>query len=214
MFIIVYKLRLGKMEEKSMTEWEKAKQGYLYDANNDKEIIEARNKCADLCYEYNMYRPSDTNAREKIIKEMFGSVKGSFYITQPFYCDYGCNISIGNNFYTNYNCSILDGAKVSFGDNVFIAPGCVFSTAGHAIDAKMRAEGLEIALPITVGDDVWIGANVTVLPGVTIGSNTVIGAGSVVTKDIPSGVIALGNPCRVIRNITEKDKEKYPVWKE
>lgn len=89
-----------------------------------------------------------------------------------------------------------------------------FRRLGHAIDAKMRAEGLEIALPITVGDDVWIGANVTVLPGVTIGSNTVIGAGSVVTKDIPSGVIAFGNPCRVIRNITEKDKEKYPVWKE
>ena len=111
MFIIVYKLRLGKMEEKSMTEWEKAKQGYLYDANNDKEIIEARNKCADLCYEYNMCRPSDANAREKIIKEMFGSVKGSFYITQPFYCDYGFNISSGTIFTQIITARYLTGQR-------------------------------------------------------------------------------------------------------
>lgn len=107
--------------------------------------------------------------------------------------------------------TILDGAKVTFGDNVFIAPNCVFSTAGHAIDSEQRNRGLEIALPITVGDSVWIGANVSVLPGVTIGSNTIIGAGSVVTKDIPDGVIAVGNPCKVIRKITEADKKKYPI---
>ena len=101
----------------------------------------------------------------------------------------------------NHNCTILDGAKVEFGDNVFIAPNCVFSTAGHAIDSEQRSRGLEIALPITVGDDVWIGANVSVLPGVTIGSNTIIGAGSVVNKDIPSNVVAVGNPCKVLKNI-------------
>lgn len=101
-----------------------------------------------------------------------------------------------------------------FGDNVFIAPNCVFSTAGHAIDSEQRNQGLEIAQPITVGDSVWIGANVSVLPGVTIGSNTIIGAGSVVTKDIPEGVIAVGNPCKVIRKITAADKEKYPIFKE
>lgn len=144
---------------------------------------------------------------------MLGEVRGSFVITAPFYCDYGSNISIGDNFYTNHNCTILDGAKVTFGDYVFIAPNCVFSTAGHAIDAQMRADGLEIALPITVGNRVWIGANVSVLPGVTIGDDTVIGAGSVVNKDIPGGVVAAGNPCRVIRKITEADKEKYPIWK-
>ena len=104
------------------------------------------------------------------------------------------------------------GAKVTFGDNVFIAPNCVFSTSGHAIDSEQRGQGLEIALPITVGDDVWIGANVSVLPGVTIGSNTIIGAGSVVNKDIPDGVIAVGNPCKVMRKITEADKKKYPVF--
>ena len=108
----------------------------------------------------------------------------------------------------------MDGAKVTFGDNVFIAPNVVFSTAGHAIDAEQRAKGLEIALPITVGDNVWIGANVSVLPGVSIGSNTIIGAGSVVNKDIPEGVIAAGIPCKVIRKITEADKKKYPEYTE
>lgn len=140
-----------------------------------------------------------------------GRIKGTPVITAPFYCDYGFNISIGENFYTNHNVTILDGANVTFGNNVFIAPNCVFSTAGHAIDSEQRGRGLEIAQPITVGDDVWFGANVTVLPGVTIGSNTVIGAGSVVTKDIPSGVIAVGNPCRVMREITEQDKYKYKM---
>lgn len=195
-----------------MTEWEKAQQGYLYDANYDEEIIEARKKSADLCYEFNLCRPSDIVGQTNIIKQLLGEIKGSFVITAPFYCDYGKNISIGNNFYTNHNCTILDGAAVSFGDNVFIAPNCVFSTAGHPIDAEQRNAGLEIALPITVGDNVWIGTNVSVLPGVTIGSNTVIGAGSVVNKDIPDGVIAAGNPCRVIRKITDADKNKYPVW--
>lgn len=192
-----------------MTEWEKAQNGYLYDANYDKEIVEARTKCADLCYEFNNCKPSDTEKQQVLLPHILGSIKGTPVITAPFYCDYGFNISVGENFYTNHNVTILDGAKVAFGNNVFIAPNCVFSTAGHAIDSEQRGRGLEIAQPITVGDDVWFGANVTVLPCVTIGSNTVIGAGSVVTKDIPSGVIAVGNPCRVMREITEQDKYKY-----
>ncbi len=195
-----------------MTEWEKAQAGYLYDANYDKEIAEARTKCADLCYEFNNCKPSDMQRQNELLHRILGEIKGNIVITAPFYCDYGFNISVGNNFYTNHNCVILDGAKVSFGDNVFIAPNCVFSTAGHAIDATQRNEGLEIALPIQVGNNVWFGTNVSVLPGVTIGDNTVIGAGSVVNRDIPSGVIAAGNPCRVIRRITEADKHKYPIW--
>ena len=175
-----------------MKEIEKAKAGYLYDANNDEEIIKKRLICADLCYEYNNCRPSELDKQKEIMRK----------------------ISIGNNFYTNYNCSILDGAKVTFGDNVFIAPNCVFSTSGHALDAVQRAEGLEIAWPITIGNDVWIGANVSVLPGVTIGDGTVIGAGSVVNKDIPSGVVAAGNPCKVKRKITEDDKHKYKMYVE
>lgn len=196
-----------------MTEWEKAQNGYLYDANYDKEVVELRTRCADLCYEFNNCRPSEIERQRELLSEMLGSIKGNPVVTAPFYCDYGCNISVGENFYTNHNVTILDGAKVIFGDNVFIAPNCVFSTAGHAIDSEQRNQGLEIALPITVGNSVWIGANVSVLPGVTIGSNTIIGAGSVVNKDIPDGVIAVGNPCKVIRRITDADKEKYPVFK-
>ncbi len=195
-----------------MNEWEKAQKGYLYNANYDDAIVRARTKCADLCYRFNLCKPSDTAEQERIIKSLFGKIKGAFVITAPFYCDYGVNISIGENFYTNHNCVILDGASVKFGDNVFIAPNCVFSTAGHPIDKDQRNEGLEIALPITIGNNVWIGANVTVLPGVTVGDNCVIGAGSVVNKDIPSNVVAVGNPCRVMRQITEADKQKYPVW--
>lgn len=197
-----------------MKEREKAQQGYLYDANYDKEIVEERTRCADLCYEFNLCRPSDTAKQQELLNRMLGSIKGNPVITAPFYCDYGFNITIGENFYTNHNVTILDGAKVTFGDNVFIAPNCVFSTAGHAIDSEQRAKGLEIARPITVGNNVWIGANVSVLPGVTIGSSSIIGAGSVVNKDIPEGVIAAGNPCKVIRKITEEDKKKYPVFNE
>lgn len=195
-----------------MTEWEKAQNGYLYDANYDKKIVELRTRCADLCYEFNNCRPSDVERQQELLSEILGSIKGNPVITAPFYCDYGVNISIGENFYTNHNVTILDGARVTFGDNVFIAPDCVFSTAGHAIDSEQRNQGLEIALSITVGNSVWIGANVVVLPGVTIGSNTIIGAGSVVNRDIPDGVIAVGNPCRVIRRITEADKKKYPIF--
>lgn len=195
-----------------MKEFEKAQAGYLYDANNDEDIIKKRIECAELCYDFNMCRPSDFEKQNEILQRIIGSIKGSYFITQPFHCDYGFNVSIGESFYSNYNLTILDGAKVTFGDNVFIAPNCVFSTAGHAIDSEQRNQGLEIALPITVGNSVWIGANVTVLPGVTIGNDVIIGAGSVVNKDIPDGVIAAGVPCKVIRIITEDDKNKYPIW--
>lgn len=195
-----------------MTEWEKAQAGFLYDANYDSDLIDMRTKCSDLCYEFNMCRPSDVTKQQEVLHKLFGQIKGNVVVTAPFYCDYGVNISVGENFYTNHNVTILDGAKVTFGDNVFIAPDCVFSTAGHPIDTEQRNLGLEIALPITVGDNVWIGTNVSVLPGVTIGSNVVIGAGSVVNRNIPDGVIAAVNPCRVIRKITEEDKKKYPIY--
>ncbi len=194
-----------------MTEWEKAQAGYLYDANYDSDLIDKRAKCADLCYEFNLCRPSDIDKQQIILHQLLGQIKGNIVITSPFYCDYGINISVGENFYTNHNVTILDGAKVSFGDNVFIAPDCVFSTAGHPLDTDQRNQGLEIALPITVGNNVWIGTHVSVLPGVTIGSDVVIGAGSVVNRDIPDGVVAAGNPCRVIRKITEEDRKKYEL---
>ena len=189
----------------------KAKAGRLYDANYDAELLREREECADKTYELNRLRPSQTAEREALIRSLFGKVKGNFTIVSPFYCDYGYNIEIGENFFANMNCVILDGAKVSFGDNVFIAPNCGFYTAGHPLDAERRNQGLEYAYPITVGDNVWIGANVSVLPGVSIGDNSVIGAGSVVTRSIPANVLAAGNPCRVIREITDEDKKKYTV---
>ena len=142
------------------------------------------------------------------MKKLLGKTHGVFTIIAPFWCDYGYNIEIGENFFANHNTVILDAAKVVFGDNVFIALDCGVYTAGHPIDAERRNKGLEYAYPITVGSNVWIGAGVMVLPGVTIGSNVVIGAGSVVVKDIPDNCVALGNPCKVLRPITDDDKLK------
>lgn len=184
-----------------MTEKEKCHNGMLYDANYDEELLRERDLCKDICYEYNSIRPSMKKEREKIIRKLFGRTGKSFLIEQPFFCDYGYNIEIGENFYMNVNCVILDGAKVVFGDNVFIAPNCGFYSAGHPLDVEQRNKGLEYAYPIRIGNNVWIGAGVSVLPGVSIGDNSVIGAGSVVNKDIPSGVLAVGNPCKVIREL-------------
>lgn len=181
------------------TEKEKAKAGMLYNANYDEELENERILCKDLCYEYNRLKPSLLKEREGLLRKILGVTKTNFLIEQPFYCDYGYNIEIGENFYANVNCVILDGAKVTFGDNVFIAPDCGFYTAGHPLDVAERNEGLEYAYPITVGNNVWIGAGVHVLPGVTIGNNVVIGAGSVVNRDIPNDCVAVGNPCRVIK---------------
>lgn len=184
-----------------MTEKEKMLAGMIYDANYDETLIEERLKCKELCRDYNDLRPRQTAEREELLHEILGKIKDRILIEQPFYCDYGYNISVGSNFYANFNLVILDEASVSFGDNVFIAPNCGFYTAGHPIDADERNKGLEYAKPITVGDNVWIGAHATVLPGVTIGNNCVIGAGSVVTHDIPANSVAVGNPCRVIKAI-------------
>ena len=183
----------------NMTEKEKMHAGLLYDANYNEELVADRTKCKGLCYKYNQLLPSKTEEQHTIIKQLFGSTKMDFCVTAPFWCDYGYNIEIGENFYSNHNCVILDGAKVTFGDNVFIAPDCGFYTAGHPLDVEQRNHGLEYAYPIRVGNNVWIGGGVKVMPGVTIGDNTIIGGGSIVTKDIPSGVIAVGNPCKVIR---------------
>lgn len=192
-----------------MTEKEKMQAQLLYDANHDQVLIQERMVCKDFCHEYNLLRPSQTAQQESLIRKLFGKTGDSFCITAPFWCDYGYNIEIGENFYSNHNCVILDGAKVSFGDNVFIGPDCGFYTAGHPINVEQRNEGLEYAYPITVGSNVWICGGVKVMPGVTIGDNVVIGSGSIVTKDIPSNVVAAGNTCRIIRAITETDFERH-----
>ena len=184
-----------------MTEKEKMLLGKIYNANYDKELLKEREIAQDLCFEYNNIRPSNFEKRKELIKKMLGKTKENFLIEQPFWCDYGYNIELGENFYSNHNLIILDGNKVKFGDNVFIAPNCSFYTAGHPIDVERRNQGLEYAKPITIGNNVWIGGNVCVLPGVTIGDNVVIGAGSVVNKDIESNTVAVGNPCKVIKKI-------------
>ena len=183
------------------SEKEKCREGGLYDANNDADLIAERQACKAICHEYNRLSPSQIERRKDIIRKLLGKTGSEFLIEQPFYCDYGYNVEIGENFYANVNCVILDGAKVTFGDNVFVAPNCGFYTAGHPLDVEQRNRGLEYARPITVGNNVWIGAQVCVLPGVTIGDNCVIGAGSVVNRDIPAGSMAVGNPCRVIRKL-------------
>ena len=195
-----------------MTEKEKMLANKMYDANYDAELLADRTQAKELCYDYNQLRPSDEAGQRKILKQLLGRTGEHFCITAPFWCDYGYNIELGENFYANHNLVILDGAKVKFGDNVFVAPDCGFHTAGHPIDFERRNQGLEYAYPITVGSNVWIGAGVQVMPGVTIGDNVVIGGGSVVVKDIPSNSVAVGNPCKVIRPITEEDKKTCLDW--
>ncbi|WP_294703684.1 sugar O-acetyltransferase [uncultured Fusobacterium sp.] len=186
-----------------MTEKEKAMQGLLYDANYDKELLKERKKCKELCFQFNQLSPIMEEEQREIIKKLFGKTKENFCVTAPFYCDYGYNIEVGENFYSNHNLVILDGARVEIGDNVFIAPNCCITTAGHPINIDERNRGLEYAYPIKIGNNVWIGAGVNILPGVTIGDNVTIGAGSVVNKSIPANSIAVGNPCRVIKSIIE-----------
>ena len=182
-----------------MTEKEKRDNGMYYIPALDEEIDKELRECKDKCFEFNNLKPSMLEEKANIIRNLFGRISGSFLIESPFWCDFGYNIEIGDKFYANHNLVILDGAKVKFGDNVYIAPDCGFYTAGHHMDSKLRNEGYEYAYPITVGSSVWIGAGTRVLPGVTIGSNVVIGAGSVVTKSIPDNCVAYGNPCRVAR---------------
>ncbi|MCP1659367.1 sugar O-acetyltransferase [Neisseria perflava] len=189
------------------TEKQKMLDSELYDANYNPELTAERIAAKNLCFDFNQTKPSESDKQQQILRKLLGKTPAQFYITQPFWCDYGYNIELGENFYANHNLVILDGAKVTFGNNVFIAPDCGFYTAGHPIDSQRRSQGLEFAHPITVGDNVWIGGGVKVMPGVTIGSNVVIAAGSVVTKNIPDNVIAGGVPCRVLREVTEKDKE-------
>lgn len=175
---------------------------------SDKEVFEEQKKARILTQKLNTVDRSDFDAIGKIVKKLLGKSDGAF-INPPFYCDYGTHIEVGKNFFANYNCTILDVAKVTIGDNCQLAPNVAIYTAGHPVHPDTRNSGYEYGISVTIGDNVWIGGNSVICPGVRIGSNTVIGAGSVVTKDIPDWVIAAGNPCRVIREITEEDRRLY-----
>lgn len=175
---------------------------------SDESVMAEQKVCRKILQRLNMIDRSDFDEISKIVKELLGKSKNAF-INPPFYCDYGSHIEVGKNFFANYNCTIIDVAKVKIGDNCQMAPNVAIYTAGHPVHPVSRNSMYEYGIEVTIGDNVWIGGNTIILPGVNIGNNTVIGAGSVVTKDIPDWVIAAGNPCKVIRNITEKDKKFY-----
>ncbi|URZ17847.1 sugar O-acetyltransferase [Clostridium felsineum] len=172
-------------------------------------LSEERVKNKVKIYEYNLLRPDELNKIKESIKDILGKTGEEISIEQPFHCDYGKNIEVGNNFFANYNCTILDVGKVIIGENVMFAPNVSIYTAGHPIHPESRNSGYEYGIDVIIGDNVWVGGSVVINPGVKIGNNVVIGSGSVVTKDIPDNVIAVGNPCKVIREITEEDRKYY-----
>lgn len=160
-------------------------------------------------YKYNSLRPDETEKMETLLKEILGKTGKNVFIEAPFHCDYGKNIEVGENFFANYNLTILDVGKVMIGSNAQIAPNVSIYTAGHPIHPQSRNSGYEYGIGVTIGDNVWLGGNVVINPGVHIGNNAVIGSGSVVTKDIPDNVVAVGNPCKVIKRITDEERKYY-----
>lgn len=175
---------------------------------SDQAVFEQQKIARRLTQKLNTVDRSDFEAIGEIVKELLGKSENAF-INPPFYCDYGFNIEVGKNFFANYNCTILDVGKVTIGDNCQMAPNVAIYTAGHPVHPDSRNSMYEYGIPVTIGDNCWIGGNTVICPGVNIGNNVVIGAGSVVTKDIPDWSIAAGNPCRVIRQITEEDRKFY-----
>ena len=170
------------------------------------DVSEKLTEVADKCFRYNSLPPSRIGEREALIRQIVGRIGERFVINSPFHCDFGCYISIGENFVANFNLTILDEAQVTIGDNVFLGPNCSIYTIIHALTATERNEGIMTSKPVSIGDDVWISGDCKILPGVEIGAGCVIGAGSVVTKSIPAGVLAVGNPCKVVRKITDADR--------
>lgn len=175
---------------------------------SDESVMEEQKVCRKVLQELNTVDRSDFDEIRRLVKELLGRSEGAF-INPPFYCDYGSHIEVGKNFFANYNCTILDVATVKIGDNCQMAPNVAIYTAGHPVHPVSRNSAYEYGIPVEIGDNVWLGGNTVILPGVHIGSNSIIGAGSVVTKDIPEWSIAAGNPCKVIRKITEEDKKYY-----
>lgn len=189
-----------------MNNIERRNSGMIYISDSD--VFEEQKRARRLTQKINTMDRSDFEGIAKVIKELFGKSENAM-VNPPFYCDYGFNIEVGKNFFCNYNCTILDIGKVRIGDNCLFAPNVAIYTAGHPVHPACRNTGYEYGIDVTIGNNVWIGGNSVICPGVTIGDNVVIGAGSVVTKDIPSWSVAAGNPCRVLREITDDDIECY-----
>ena len=192
-----------------MTNLEKMHATKLYDPA-DGDIVEEQTACLDRLYDFNHTRPTEMDKRQALMKEMFAEIGENCYIEPPFHANWGGkHVHFGKNVYANFGLTMVDDTHIYVGDYTLFAPNVVVATAGHPIDPELRAKGLQYNAAVHIGKNCWIGAGALIMPGVTIGDNTVIGAGSVVTKDIPSGVVAVGNPCRVMREITERDREVY-----
>ena len=196
-----------------MTERERMLSGQLYDAG-DETLTAARGRAKRLTWRYHQLDPTDWDSRTQILQELLGHLGEDSWIEPPFRCDYGTQISIGDHFFANYDCIFLDVAPITIGNRVMFGPRVCLYTAGHPLDAATRNTGLEFGKPIAIGDDVWLGGQCVVLPGVTIGAGTVVAAGSVVKRDLPPHVLAAGNPCQVLRSITEADRLKWEAQKE
>lgn len=183
--------------------------GELY-LPSDEEILKEQFKRLDLMFEYNQIKPSMYDKRQELLKKMFGSIGDNCYVEAPIYSNFGCgHVHFGNNVYCNFGCTFVDDTYIYVGDNTMLGPNVVIATAGHPVLPQLRKEGYQYNMPVYIGKNCWLGAGVIVLPGVKIGDNSVIGAGSVVTKDVPNGVVAVGNPCKVLREIGEFDRLYY-----
>ena len=192
-----------------MTSMEKLHSGTVY-APGDEEIMKEQLKCLDRLYDFNMTRPSEMEKREEMLKEMFAEIGENCYIEPPLHANWaGKFVHFGENVYANFGLTLVDDTHIYVGDGTMFGPNVVIATAGHPIDPDLREKQYQFNIPVHIGKNCWLGAGVLVMPGVTIGDNSVIGAGSVVTKDIPANVVAVGNPCRVLREINAHDKEYY-----
>ena len=191
-----------------MTTRERMQSGKLYFCT-DEEIAKEQLECLEILYDYNHTRPSESQKREKILKNLLAEIGENCYIEPPLHANWGKYTHFGNNVYANFNLTLVDDTDIFVGDNVMFGPNVIIATAGHPVDPPLREKVAQFNIPVRIGKNVWIGAGAIVLPGVTIGDHSVIGAGSVVTKDIPPNVVAVGNPCRVLREINDRDKEYY-----
>lgn len=176
----------------------------------DAELVKEQTKCLDRLYDFNMTRPTEEKKRQELLKEMFAEIGESCYIEPPFHANFGGkHVHFGSHIYANFNFTTVDDTHIYVGDYTMFGPNVVLATAGHPINAELRQKGYQYNAPIHIGKNCWLGSGVLVLPGITIGDNVIIGAGSVVTKDIPSNVVAVGNPCKVLRKVSEHDREYY-----
>lgn len=191
-----------------MTISEKMQNGDLYLPSDDA-LLERQRQCLEILYDFNTTRPSELQKRTEILRRLLAEIGNDCYIEPPLHANWGCHTHLGHHVYANFNLTLVDDGDIFIGNHVMFGPNVTLTTAGHPIMPQLRQEGMQFNIPIQIGNNVWIGAGTIVLPGVTIGENTVIGAGSVVTKDIPANVVAVGNPCKILREIGERDNIYY-----